>query len=165
MVSARLQGELWNEPVFDPVNGHNHMMESMGPIMASNPCGEQFLHFANSCNLGSIDVNKFYDRENRLDWDRLAEVTHWTTRFLDNVIDTCAWPLAEINDVVKRTRPVGLGIMGFADLCLNLKITYGSPASIDLMDEVMGFVRREAWMESLSLGAAKGTFPELEPNR
>ena len=149
----------------DEVNRHNHMIESMGPIMASNPCGEQFLHFANSCNLGSIDVAKFYDRENRLDWDRLREVTHWCTRFLDNVIDTCAWPLPEINDVVKRTRPLGLGIMGFADLCLNLKITYGSPASIDLMDEVMGFVRREAWNESLRLGAERGVFPELEPNR
>jgi ribonucleoside-diphosphate reductase alpha chain len=54
--------------------------------------------------------------------------------------------------------------MGFADLCLNLKVTYGSPASIDLMDEVMGFVRREAWMESNRLGAEKGTFPEFEPN-
>jgi len=149
----------------DEVNRHNHMIESMGPIMASNPCGEQFLHFANSCNLGSIDVAKFYDRENRLDWDRLRECTRWCTRFLDNVIDTCAWPLPEINDVVKRTRPLGLGIMGFADLCLNLKITYGSPASIDLMDEVMGFVRREAWNESLRLGAERGTFPELEPNR
>jgi len=149
----------------DEVNRHNHMMNSMGPIMASNPCGEQFLHFANSCNLGSIDVNKFYDRENRLDWDRLAEVTHWTTRFLDNVIDTCAWPLPEINDVVKRTRPLGLGIMGFADLCLNLKISYGSPASIDLMDEVMGFIRREAWTESMRLGAERGVFPELESNR
>src|SRR5437016_5751736 len=149
----------------DEVNRHNHMMNSMGPIMASNPCGEQFLHFANSCNLGSIDVNKFYNRENRLDWDRLAEVTHWTTRFLDNVIDTCAWPLPEINDVVKRTRPVGLGIMGFADLCLNLKISYGSASSIDLMDEVMGFIRREAWTESLRLGAERGVFPELEANR
>ena len=149
----------------DEVNRHNHMIGSMGPIMASNPCGEQFLHFANSCNLGSIDVAKFYDREQRLDWDRLREVTHWCTRFLDNVIDTCAWPLPEINDVVKRTRPLGLGIMGFADLCLNLKITYGSPASIDLMDEVMGFVRREAWNESLRIGAERGVFPELEPNR
>src|SRR2546430_8433199 len=149
----------------DEVNRHNHMMNSMGPIMASNPCGEQFLHFANSCNLGSIDVNKFYDQEHRVDWDRLAEVTHWTTRFLDNVIDTCAWPLPEINDVVKRTRPVGLGIMGFADLCLNLKIAYGSPASIHLMDEVMGFIRREASTESMRLGAERGVFPELEPNR
>jgi ribonucleoside-diphosphate reductase alpha chain len=149
----------------DEVNRHNHMMNSMGPIMASNPCGEQFLHFANSCNLGSIDVAKFYNRETRLDWDRLAAVTHQCTRFLDNVIDTCAWPLPEINDVVKRTRPLGLGIMGFADLCLSLKITYGSPASMDLMDEVMGFVRREAWNESLRLGAERGVFPELEGNR
>jgi ribonucleoside-diphosphate reductase alpha chain len=140
------------------------MIKSMGPIMSCNPCGEQFLHFSNSCNLGSIDVAKFYDPEHRVDWARLREVTHMCTRFLDNVIDTCAWPLPEIDNVVKRTRPVGLGIMGFADLCLNLQISYGSPASIDLMDEVMGFVRREAWHESLRLGAEKGVFPELEAN-
>jgi ribonucleoside-diphosphate reductase alpha chain len=149
----------------DEVNRHNHMMKSMGPIYSCNPCGEQFLHFSNSCNLGSIDLNKFYDPETRVDWDRLREVTHLCTRFLDNVIDTCAWPLPEINDVVHRTRPVGLGVMGFADLCVNLQITYGSPASIDLMDEVMGFVRREAWNASNQLGGEKGVFPEFEPNR
>jgi ribonucleoside-diphosphate reductase alpha chain len=149
----------------DEVNRHNHMMKSMGPIYSCNPCGEQFLHFSNSCNLGSIDLAKFYDPVNRVDWDRLREATHLSTRFLDNVIDTCTWPLPEIDDTVKRTRPVGLGIMGFADLCLSLKITYGSPQSIDLMDEVMGFVRREAWVESLRLGAERGVFPELEPNK
>ena len=149
----------------DEVNRHNHLMKSMGPIYSCNPCGEQFLHFSNSCNLGSIDLNKFYDPVNRVDWNRLREVVHYSTRFLDNVIDTCTWPLLEIEQVVKRTRPVGLGIMGFADLCLNLKITYGSPQSIDLMDEVMGFVRREAWVESLRLGAEKGIFPEYEPNK
>src|SRR6266699_4984706 len=150
----------------DEVNRHNHMMNSMGPIYSCNPCGEQFLHFSNSCNLGSIDLAKFYDREKQqVDWDRLSKVTRLSTQFLDNVIDTCAWPLPEINDVVHRTRPVGLGIMGFADLCLNLKVTYGSAESIDLMDEVMGFVRREAWMESIRLGAEKGVFPDLDPNR
>lgn len=149
----------------DEVNRHNHMMKSMGPIYSCNPCGEQFLHFSNSCNLGSIDVAKFYDEENRVDWSRLREVTHLCTRFLDNVIDTCAWPLPEIDSVVKRTRPLGLGIMGFADLCLNLKVTYGSRESTDLMDEVMGFIRREAWVESMRLGAERGTFPELELNR
>jgi ribonucleoside-diphosphate reductase alpha chain len=149
----------------DEVNRHNHMMKSMGPIYSCNPCGEQFLHFSNSCNLGSIDLNKFYDADNRVDWDRLREVTHLCTRFLDNVIDTCAWPLPEINDVVTRTRPVGLGIMGFADLCLNLNVTYGSAESIDLMDEMMGFVRRESWNASIKIGAEKGTFPEFEPNR
>jgi ribonucleoside-diphosphate reductase alpha chain len=149
----------------DEVNRHNHMMKSMGPIYSCNPCGEQFLHFSNSCNLGSIDLHKFFDSEKRIDWDRLRNVTHLCTRFLDNVIDTCAWPLPEINDVVKRTRPVGLGIMGFADLCLSLDVVYGSAASIDLMDEMMGFIRREAWNASIAIGAEKGSFPEFEANR
>lgn len=156
----------------DQVNRHNHMMESMGPIYASNPCGEQFLHFSNSCNLGSIDLSKFYkkvgdgtDVDECVDWDRLAHTTHMSTQFLDNVIDAGYFPLDEIDDVVKRTRPVGLGIMGFADLCLKLKITYGNSDSINLMDKVMGFVRKESWRASLKLGAEKGTFPEFEPNR
>jgi len=156
----------------DEVNRHNHMMASMGPILACNPCGEQMLHFNNSCNLGSIDVAKFYDRlsggsdpETSIQWDRLAKVVHLSTRFLDNVVDAGHFPLPEIDDVVKRTRPVGLGIMGFADLCLRLGITYGEDSSLDLMEKVMGFVRREAWIASMKLGAEKGTFPELEPNR
>jgi ribonucleoside-diphosphate reductase alpha chain len=148
----------------DEVNRHNHMMASMGPIYACNPCGEQQLHFNNSCNLGSIDVAKFHDGSD-IEWERLAKVTHLCTRFLDNVVDAGHFPLAEIDDVVKRTRPVGLGIMGFADLCLKLGITYGTDESLELMEKVMGFIRREAWMESLRLGDKKGTFPELEANR
>lgn len=156
----------------DEVNRHNHMMASMGPIFACNPCGEQMLHFNNSCNLGSIDVAKFYkagvegnDTDANIDWDRLAETTHLSTRFLDNVVDAGYFPLPEIDDVVKRTRPVGLGIMGFADLCLKLNITYGSDESLELMEKVMGFVRRQSWTASLALGAKKGVFPELEANR
>jgi len=149
----------------DEVNRHNHMIKSMGPIYATNPCAEQALHFNNSCNLGSVDLAKFYDPDTTVDWERLGETVRWCTRFLDNVVDVCAWPLPEIDNVVKRTRPVGLGVMGFADLCLSLKIAYGSPASIDLMDEVMSFVRREAWMESCRLGAEKGVFPEYAPNK
>ncbi|MBA3240234.1 MAG: adenosylcobalamin-dependent ribonucleoside-diphosphate reductase, partial [Acidobacteria bacterium] len=149
----------------DEVNRHNHMMKSMGPIYATNPCAEQALHFNNSCNLGSIDLAKFYDEAQRVDWERLAETTRWCVRFLDNVIDVCSWPLPEIDDVVKRTRPVGLGVMGFADLCIQLKVKYGYRDSIDLMDELMSFVRREAWMESCRLGAEKGVFPEYLPNK
>jgi ribonucleoside-diphosphate reductase alpha chain len=156
----------------DEVNRHNHMMSSMGPIYACNPCGEQQLHFNNSCNLGSIDVAKFYkevgdgdDPETCIEWERLAAVTHACTQFLDNVIDAGHFPLPQIDDVVKRTRPVGLGIMGFADLCLSLGITYGEDDSLELMEKVMGFIRRESWLASLRLGAEKGVFPELEKNR
>jgi ribonucleoside-diphosphate reductase alpha chain len=156
----------------DQVNRHNHMMQTMGPIYASNPCGEQFLHFSNSCNLGSIDLSKFYtkigdglDADECVDWDRLRNAIHLSTQFLDNVVDAGYFPLDSIDDVVKRTRPVGLGIMGFADLCLKLKVTYGNADSIELMDKVMGFVRKESWLCSLKLGAEKGTFPEFEGNR
>ena len=156
----------------DEVNRHNHMMNSMGPIQACNPCGEQQLHFNNSCNLGSIDLSKFYvkkgddkDWDKCIDWDRLAHVTHLTTRFLDNVVDAGHFPLPEIDDVVKRTRPVGLGIMGFADLCLKLEIAYGEEDSIKFIDKIMGFVRKEAWIASLELGSEKGVFPELEANK
>jgi ribonucleoside-diphosphate reductase alpha chain len=156
----------------DQVNRHNHMMNSMGAIYASNPCGEQFLHFSNSCNLGSVDLSKFYKKsgdgtnvDECIEWERLARVTQLSTQFLDNVIDAGDFPLDEIDDVVKRTRPVGLGIMGFADLCLKLQITYGEQASIDLMHKVMGFVRKEAWRASLKIGAEKGAFPEFEANR
>ena len=153
----------------DEVNRHNHMMKSMGPIHACNPCGEQMLHFNNSCNLGSIDVAKFFKRnangEGIVDWERLSNVTQLSTRFLDNVVDAGHFPLPEIDDVVKRTRPVGLGIMGFADLCLKMGVTYGSDESIELMEKVMGFVRRESWLASLKLGDEKGVFPEFEANR
>ncbi len=152
----------------DEVNRHNHLMASMGPIYACNPCGEQQLHFNNSCNLGSIDVAKFYttiNGEGTIDWERLSHTTHLSTRFLDNVVDAGYFPLPEIDDVVKRTRPVGLGIMGFADLCLKLGITYGSDQSLVLMERLMGFVRRESWLASLSLGREKGVFPEFEANR
>ena len=155
----------------DEVNRNNHMMASMGPIYACNPCGEQMLHFNNSCNLGSIDVAKFYKGgdensvDGSIDWERLAHAVHRSTQFLDNVVDTGYFPLPEIEDVVKRTRPVGLGIMGFADLCLNLGITYGEPESLELVERVMGFVRRESWKASLELGAKKGVFPEFEANR
>ncbi|NOT49315.1 MAG: adenosylcobalamin-dependent ribonucleoside-diphosphate reductase, partial [Acidobacteria bacterium] len=154
----------------DEVNRHNHLMASMGPIYACNPCGEQQLHFNNSCNLGSIDVAKFFTESNdvsidNIDWDRLARTVHRCTQFLDNVVDAGYFPLPEIDDVVKRTRPVGLGIMGFADLCLRLGVTYGEQDSLDLIERVMGFVRRESWIASLHLGAGKGVFPEFEANR
>ena len=153
----------------DEVNRHNHLMASMGPIYACNPCGEQQLHFNNSCNLGSIDVAKFFkktdDDDGLIEWERLSAVTQLCTQFLDNVVDAGHFPLAEIDDVVKRTRPVGLGIMGFADLCLKMGVTYGGEESMDLMEKVMGFVRRESWLASLRLGEEKGVFPEFEANR
>ncbi len=81
------------------------------------------------------------------------------------MIDTCEWPLPQIKDTVQRTRPVGLGIMGFADLLLNKRIAYGTEESAAYADRMMDFFRKESWRASLSLGAEKGAMPEFEPNR
>ncbi|KAF0220419.1 MAG: ribonucleoside-diphosphate reductase alpha chain [bacterium] len=148
----------------DEVNRHNYLMNSMGAIYSCNPCGEEFLHFYNSCNLGSVDVAKFCDC-NGIDWDDLRVAVHTSMRFLDNVVDVCTWPLPQIDDVVHRTRPVGLGIMGYADVLLKLGIRYGSQESLEIADKLMKFVRRESWEASFNLGLEKGVFPELEPNR
>lgn len=173
--------ELWNriivsahqyaEPgvVFiDEVNRHNLLKNSMGEIYSCNPCAEEMLHANNACNLGSIDVSKFFKADSgkhySIDWDKLEQVVSWSVRFLDNVIDVCSWPLPEIEEVVKRTRPIGLGIMGFADLCLKLKIRYGSEDSLELMDVLTRYVRRTAWNASLVLGTEKGAFPEFKAN-
>jgi ribonucleoside-diphosphate reductase alpha chain len=159
----------WAEPgiiFIDNVNRHNPLRNSMGPKRATNPCAEQALHDYNACNLGSIDVAKYYDEKtDDLDWNRFANDIYWCTRFLDNVIDTCDWPLPQINDVVHRTRPIGLGIMGFADLCLQKRITYGNEESAQLAHRMMDFFRKESWRASLALGAEKGVMPEFEPNR
>jgi ribonucleoside-diphosphate reductase alpha chain len=159
----------WAEPgiiFIDNVNRHNPLRNSMGLKKASNPCAEQMLHDFNACNLGSIDVAKYYDeKRDDIDWNRFSNDIYWCVRFLDNVISTCTWPLEQIHDVVHRTRPVGLGVMGFADLLLHKRISYGSEESALFADELMDFFRKESWKASLAIGAEKGAMPELEPNR
>ncbi|HWQ34719.1 MAG TPA: LAGLIDADG family homing endonuclease [Blastocatellia bacterium] len=152
------------EDVFDLTEPLTHSFIANGIVVHN--CAEQMLHDFNACNLGSIDVAKYYDEKtDDLDWDRFAEDIYWCVRFLDNVIDVCEWPLPQIHETVHRTRPVGLGIMGFADLCLHKRIAYGTDESALLADRMMDFFRRESWKASLAIGAEKGAMPEFEPNR
>jgi ribonucleoside-diphosphate reductase alpha chain len=158
----------WAEPgiiFIDNVNRTNPLLNTFGPKRASNPCGEQMLHDNNACNLGSIDLAKYYDSHHD-DVDRrlLCDDVQTAVRFLDNVIDVCRWPTPEIEDTVKRTRPVGLGVMGFADLLLLKKIRYGSEECSKYADDLLSFIRRAAWVASLHLGKEKGVLPEFEGN-
>lgn len=141
-------------------------------IKASNPCGEQILPSSNAnCNLGSIDVSKFYDEETGdVDWNRLENAIKIAFQFLDNVIDVHDFPTPEFKQWGIDNRPVGLGIMGFADLLLKLKIKYGSEKSIDFADRLMSFFEKTAHEKSVSLGKERGTpkccqYKELEFRR
>lgn len=140
----------------------------LGEIEATNPCGEQPLLPHESCTLGSIDVSKFVLQTRTrptVDYQRLAATIALAVRFLDNVIDRNHYPLAEIETATLRTRKIGLGIMGFADLLIALHIPYDSEAAIDQATSLMAFVQSQAHHASHQLGLQRGLFPAYRGSR
>jgi len=147
----------------DRINQLNPTRE-LGPISATNPCGEQPLHPYESCNLGSINISNFYspDYPDEIDWERLASTIEIAVRFLDNVIDVNKYPLPQIAEMTRANRRIGLGLMGWADLLLKKKIRYDSPAALTLAEKVISFIRQTADRESEKLGELKGNFPNID---
>ncbi len=128
--------------------------------VCNRQCGEQFLHGYDSCNLGSINVGHFYDAQAKdVDWNRLGDTTALALRFLDNVIDANVYPIDEIRDMVTNNRRVGLGIMGFADLLIQMEIAYGSPEAVAFAGKLMEFIQLRAQDTSETLARERGDFP------
>jgi ribonucleoside-diphosphate reductase alpha chain len=133
-------------------------------IEATNPCGEQPLPPYGSCNLGSINLANFvldpYTPAARPDWVRLASVTALTTHFLDNVIDLNKYPLEQIAEKARRDRRIGLGVMGWAEMLVQLGIPYASEEGIEMAVRVRRFIKRATVEESKRLAGVRGTYPE-----
>jgi len=156
----------------DQVNTDNHVSEQYGNMIATNPCGEQPLLGNESCNLGSINLAKFYRNKDiqfaeepwkaQIDWERLEKVTRLSTRFLDNVIDANYYATPEIEEMTKATRKIGLGVMGFADLLIQLRIAYNSEDARIIGEEVISRIKEWSDDESLELAIQRGTFPAWE---
>jgi len=144
----------------DEANRYNPVPH-LGSYEATNPCGEQPLLAYDVCNLGSVNVGAFA-REGEIDWEGLGATVRRATHFLDNVIDANNYPLPEIDDLSHRIRRVGLGVMGWADLLVELGIPYGSTESIELGRRLMGFIDEQARVESEELASGRGVFPEWE---
>ena len=137
----------------------------LGRMTATNPCGEQPLLPYESCNLGSINLNKFVvelDGTPTVDYDHLREVVRTSTRFLDNVIDANAYSVDKIEEMTRSTRKIGLGVMGFADLLVKMRVPYDSDEGLERGREIMQFIRRESDAMSEELARKRGVFPAFE---
>jgi len=143
----------------DAINRTNPL-PGLGKIECSNPCGEQFLHPYDNCNLGSINLAEFV-KYGEVDWPRLKFVTKTATRMLDNVIDRFDFPVPQVTELALKDRRIGLGIMGFADLLYQLGIKYNSEAGFKMGEKVMGFITKSAHETSQRLSKEKGVFPNI----
>ncbi|ADP78003.1 ribonucleoside-diphosphate reductase, adenosylcobalamin-dependent [Methanothermus fervidus DSM 2088] len=127
-------------------------------------CGEQPLLPYESCNLGSINLTKIV-KNKKIDWKKLRRITRIAIHFLDNVIDVNKYPTKEIEKMTKKTRKVGLGVMGFADMLIKLGIPYDSPKALQIAEKLMNFISKEARKKSVELGEERGSFPSFKGSK
>jgi ribonucleoside-diphosphate reductase alpha chain len=131
---------------------------SLGEFESTNPCGEQPLLANESCTLGSINLAAF-SAHHDLDWARLGDAIRDAVVFLDNVIEANHYPFGVIEAATRRTRKIGLGVMGLADLFARLGIAYDSEEALTGAEKIAKFLAAEGWRASIELAQRRGPFP------
>ncbi|MBI5152539.1 ribonucleoside reductase class II [Candidatus Peregrinibacteria bacterium] len=146
------------ELVYDLTEPLTHSFIANGLVVHN--CGEQPLLPYESCNLGSINLNKVVASSGKdLDWEKLDKLVEKCVHFLDNVIDVNHYPIEQIKENTYRTRKIGLGIMGFADILYQLHIPYNSDEGVEFGEKTMKFIHEAAIKHSIKLAAVRGVFP------
>ena len=143
----------------DKIN-ENNPTPTLGAIESTNPCGEVPLLPYESCTLGSIDLARVV-ADGGIDWESLRRLTRSGVHFLDNVVDATEFPLPQIREATRGNRKIGLGVMGLADMLIELGIPYDSEEALSTGERVMKFVFREARKMSQDLAEKRGPFPHF----
>lgn len=136
--------------------------------IVNHNCGEEPLLPWESCNLSSINLEKYVVETSEgavIDWESLARDVRVAVRFLDNVIDANNPPLPQIKEATRRTRKVGLGVMGWARMLIKLGIPYDDPDAVRLAWHVSEWIAWNAYMESVEISKEKGPFPAWDPDK
>jgi ribonucleoside-diphosphate reductase alpha chain len=136
----------------------------LGPLAATNPCGELPLLPNEACNLGSLRLDAFV-RDGAVDWPALDHAVDLGVRFLDDVIEASRYPMPAITATVHGNRKIGLGVMGFAELLVDLGVPYDDPAAVALGEQLMARIHARAEHASARLAEERGVFPNWEGSR
>lgn len=127
-----------------------------------NPCGEEGLPNWGVCNLCSINLAALVNDKGEMDYQRLHEVAKIGVRFQDDVIDTDFYVFEEIRKVQQQgERRIGLGTTGLGDALIKMKLRYGSPESLPVIDKIYKTIRDAAYESSVEIAAEKGPFPKI----
>jgi len=154
------------EPGIFFVDRYNKTSNSwyFAPILCTNPCGEQGLPAWGVCNLGALNLARFV-QDGEVDWTNLRRGVQYAVRFLDNIIDATPYFYEENKQRQQSERRVGVGTMGLAEMLIHLKIRYGSPESLEFLDQLYQFIGTEAYLASADIASEKGSFPKFEAEK
>ena len=121
-----------------------------------------------SCLLGSLNLSQFvlepFTDKARIDWDRLEKITRVSVRGMNEVLDDGIdlHPLQGQRDRAREFRQIGIGVLGLADMFIQLGIEYGSQASIELSHSLGSLIRDTAFDESINLAIEHGPYPQFD---
>lgn len=119
---------------FDRINKDNPYYPEI-IIDTCNPCSEVAMPHNSACCLGSINVSKFVWK-NEFNFERFEDACRLAMRALTAMNQVSYYPLPEIEELMKKQNPVGVGIMGFADCLIKLSIKYDSQECLDFIDKL-----------------------------